>query len=308
LVVERRYQVVIVGGGPAGLSAGLYTARAGLNTLLIEGKVLGGQIVNAELVENYPGFPEGVSGFELGQLMEQQARKFSVNIVNAEVLGLKLSGKDKIISTSSGDYVAPAVILATGSDPSKLGVPGEELIGRGVSYCATCDGPLFREQEIAVVGGGDTAITEALFLSRFASKVTVIHRREQLRATKVLQDRAFANPKIEFLWNTVVESIVGDDRVEGLRLKNVNTGESSNLRVSAVFVAVGLHPNTEYLNGLLALAPGGFIPANERMETEIPGVFAAGDIRYNSAKQVVTAAADGATAALSTERFLSEQR
>jgi thioredoxin reductase (NADPH) len=308
LVVAEHYQLIIVGGGPAGLSAGLYATRAGLNALLIEKGILGGQIANAELVENYPGFPEGISGFELGRLMAAQAVKFGLETLNAEVLGVQVSGQDKMVNTSAGDYVAQALILASGSDYIKLDVPGGELLGRGVSYCATCDGPLFRDRVVALVGGGDAAITEALFLSKFAARVSVIHRRGQLRAVKALQKRAFADNKIEFVWDTIVESIVGNDRVRGLKLRNVKTGEASSLEVDGVFVAVGLRPNTGYVGGLLSLTPEGFIPVNDSMETELPGVFAAGDIRYNSVRQVVTAAADGAVAAISAERYLSEQR
>jgi thioredoxin reductase (NADPH) len=275
--------------------------------LLIEKGVLGGQIANAELVENYPGFPEGISGVELGRLMAEQAVKFGLEILNAEVLGLQVSGPDKIVSTSAGDYSGQALILASGSDYIKLDVPGSELVGRGVSYCATCDGPLFKNRVVAVVGGGNGAVTEALFLSKFAAKVSVIHRRGQLRAVKALQERAFANPKIEFVWHTLVESIAGDDRVRGLNLRNVKTEERSSLEVDGVFVAVGLRPNTGYVEGFLDLTPEGFIPVNDSMESEIRGVFAAGDIRYNSVRQVVTAAADGAVAALSAERYLSEQ-
>lgn len=306
--MAKHYQVIIVGGGPAGLSAGLYATRAGLSTLLLEKGILGGQIANAELVENYPGFPEGIPGFELGRLMAEQAAKFGLEIVNAEVLGVQVLGPDKMVNTSAGDYVAQALILASGSDYVKLDVPGGELVGKGVSYCATCDGPLFENKVVAVVGGGDAAITEALFLSKFAARVSVVHRRGRLRAVKALQKRAFANPKMEFVWHSVVEAITGNDRVRQLNLRNVKTGEASSLEVDGVFVAVGLRPNTGYVKGLLALTPGGFIPVNDSMETEIPGVFAAGDIRYNSVRQVVTAAADGAVAALSAERYLSEQR
>ncbi len=306
--MARPYQVIIVGGGPAGLSAGLYATRAGLSTLLLEKGILGGQIANAELVENYPGFPEGIPGFELGRLMAEQAAKFGLEIVNAEVLGVQVLGPDKMVNTSAGDYVAQALILASGSDYVKLDVPGSELVGKGVSYCAICDGPLFKNKAVAVVGGGDAAITEALFLSKFAARVSVVHRRGRLRAVKALQKRAFANPKMEFIWHSVVEAITGNERVRQLNLRNVKTGEVSSLEVDGVFVAVGLRPNTGYVKGLLALTPGGFIPVNDSMETEIPGVFAAGDIRYNSVRQVVTAAADGAVAALSAERYLSEQR
>jgi thioredoxin reductase (NADPH) len=306
--VAKRYQVIIVGGGPAGLSAGLYATRAGLSTLLIEKGILGGQITTTDIVENYPGFPEGISGFELGRLLAEQAVKFGLEILNAEVLEVQVSGPDKMVNTSAGDYVAQALILASGSDYVKLDVPGGELVGKGVSYCATCDGPLFKNKVVAVVGGGDTGITEALFLAKLAAKVIVIELLPKLGATQVLQQRAFANPKMEISCDTVVESIVGNDRVRGLKLRNVKTGEVSSLEVDGVFVAVGLRPNTGYVKGLLALTPGGFIRVNDRMETEIPGVFAAGDIRYNSVRQVVTGAADGAVAALSAERYLSEQR
>jgi len=306
--VAKRYQVIIVGGGPAGLSAGLYATRAGLSTLLVEKGILGGQITTTDIVENYPGFPEGISGFELGRLMAEQAAKFGLEILNAEVLEVQVSGPDKMVNTSAGDYVAQALILASGSNYIELDVPGGELVGKGVSYCATCDGPLFKNKVVAVVGGGDTGITEALFLAKLAAKVIVIELLSKLGAAKVLQQRALANPKMEISCDTVVESIVGNGRVRGLKLRNVKTGEVSSLEVDGVFVAVGLRPNTGYVKGLLALTPGGFIPVNDSMETEIPGVFAAGDIRYNSVRQVVTAAADGAVAALSAERYLSEQR
>lgn len=306
--MAKHYQVIIVGGGPAGLSAGLYATRAGLSTLLIEKGILGGQITTTDIVENYPGFPEGIPGFELGRLMAEQAVKFGLEILNAEVLGVQVSGPNKMVNTSAGDYVAQALILASGSEYIKLDVPGGELVGKGVSYCATCDGPLFKNKAVAVVGGGDTGITEALFLAKLAAKVIVIEFLPKLGATNVLQQRAFANPKMEISCDTVVESIVGNDRVRELKLRNVKTGEASSLEVDGVFIAVGLRPNTGYVKGLLALTPGGFIPVNDSMETEIPGVFAAGDIRYNSVRQVVTAAADGAVAALSAERYLSEQR
>jgi thioredoxin reductase (NADPH) len=298
--------LIIIGGGPAGLSAGLYASRSKLDTLLIEKAGLGGQILNAEMVENYPGFPQGISGSELGALIAQQATKYGLPTAFAEVQGIEIRGAEKIVSTSEGQYRAKALIIAAGSEYSKLGVPGEEeFTGRGVSYCAMCDGAFFRDQVVAVVGGGNVALNDALFLTRFATKVIVIHRRDQLRATKILQDRAFANPGIEFLWNTVVESITGDKLVRGIRLRNVKTGKGSSLEVSGIFVAVGLRPNTGYLKGLLALDEGGFIPVNNQMETEVPGVFAAGDIRAGSIRQVVSAAGDGATAAIAAERFLS---
>jgi len=306
--VDRAYDVIIIGGGPAGLSAGLYAARARLSTLLIEKGIFGGQIANAERVENYPGFPDGISGYELGELMHRQAKKYGLETVAAEVIGIELVERGKVIGTTEGEFLAKAVILAGGAEPNRLGVPGEEkFVGKGVSYCATCDGPFFREQVVAVVGGGDSAVEEGILLTRFASKVILIHRRNQLRASKLLQERAFANKKMEFLWDTVVEEILGDDKVKGLRVRNVKTGQEKNLEVSAVFIYVGLHPSTDYLSGLLSLYGEGHIPTNEEMETEIPGIFAAGDIRKNSSRQIITAAGDGATAALSAERYLSEQ-
>jgi thioredoxin reductase (NADPH) len=304
--VDSIYQLIIVGGGPAGLSAGLYASRSRLDTLLIEKAGLGGQILNAEMVENYPGFPQGISGSELGALIAQQATKYGLATAFAEVQGIEIRGGEKIVSTSEGQYRARAVIIAGGSEHSKLGVPGEdEFTGKGVSYCAMCDGAFFREQVVAVVGGGNVALNDALFLTRFASKVIVIHRRDQLRATKILQDRAFANPKIKFLWDTVVESIIGDKLVREIRLRNVKTGKVSSLEISGVFSAVGLRPNTGYLKGLLALDESGFISVNGQMETGVPGVFAAGDIRAGSIRQVVSATGDGATAAIAAERFLS---
>ncbi|TET16048.1 MAG: thioredoxin-disulfide reductase [Dehalococcoidia bacterium] len=304
--MDNPYQLIIVGGGPAGLSAGLHAARSRLHTLLIERVIPGGQMMNAEVVENYPGFPQGISGAELGSLMEQQARKYGLEITMADVEGVELGGEEKIVNTSEGQYRAKALIIAGGSEHSKLGVPGEEeLRGRGVSYCATCDGALFNGQVVSVVGGGNVALNDALFLTRFASKVIVIHRRDQLRAAKILQERAFAKPELEFLWDTVVESIEGDSQVRELRLRNVKTKEESRLEVSGVFVAVGLRPNTGYLGGLLALSPEDFILVNDQMETGVPGVFAAGDIRAGSARQITSAVGDGATAAISAERFLA---
>jgi len=305
-MMSSSYQLIIIGGGPAGLSAGLYAARSRLHTVLLERAMPGGQIMNAEHVENYPGFPEGISGAELGSLMQQQALKYGLEIVTAEVEEMGLGGDERIVSTSEGSYRAKAVIIAGGSEHSMLGVPGEEkLRGRGVSYCATCDGAFFRDQVVAVVGGGNVALNDAFFLTRFASRVIVIHRRNQLRATRILQERAFTDNKIEFLLDTVVDSIEGDDAVKELRLRNLKTREDSSLEVSGVFVAVGLKPNTGYLNGLLALSPEGFILVNEHMETGVAGVFAAGDIRESSVRQVASAVGDGATAAISAEKYLA---
>ncbi|MEW6033533.1 MAG: thioredoxin-disulfide reductase [Chloroflexota bacterium] len=303
------YQVIIVGGGPAGLAAGIYCSRGRLDTLLIEKMAMGGQIVNAEKVENYPGFPQGISGLELGELMHKQALQYGLKTLSAEVTGLEVEGEYKVVRTTASDFRCQAVILASGSERGKLGVPGEErLLGRGVSYCATCDGAFFQNEAVAVIGGGNAAISEAIALTRHARRVVVIHRRNELRATKVLQEQAFAEPKLQFIWDTVVEEVAGEERVEKLRLRNVKTGEMSWLEVSGVFVATGLLPNTQYLKGLLELDQQGHIITNEVMETKLPGVFAAGDVRHNSAKQSIAAAGDGATAALSAERFITERR
>jgi len=300
------YEVIIIGGGPAGLTAGLYTSRARLNSLLTEKGLIGGQIVNAEQVENYPSFPEGISGFELGELMHKQAIKYGLNTLLAEATGIELQGEQKVVKTTEGDFIAKVVIIAGGSKWQKLGIPGEEeFTGKGVSYCATCDAAFFRELPVAVVGGGDSAITEALHLAKFASKVIVIHRRDQLRATRILQEKVFAEPKIEFLWNSIVEKIEGEDTVKRLKLRQVKTGEASTLEISGVFVSIGLSPNTDYLKGVLSLADTGHIITNSQMETEIAGIYAAGDIRRDSARQAITAAGDGATAAIYAEKFLS---
>jgi len=305
--MNKEYEVIIIGGGPAGLSAGLYTARARLSSLLIEKGVIGGLIVNAEGVENYPGFPEGISGYDLTQLMQEQATKFGLETLTAEVTNVELEEGKKITKTSEGNSVAKAMIIASGSERIKLDIPGEkEFTGRGVSYCAICDAAFFSEQPVAVVGGGNAAIYEALQLSKFASKVIVIHRRRGLRATRIVQEKAFAEPKIEFLWDTVVDEIEGDDMVQRLRLGNVVTGEKSVLDVAGIFVSIGFKPNTAYLKGVLPLDTAGYIITNEKMETEIPGIFAAGDIRSGSIRQVIAAAGDGATAAIYAERFITQ--
>ena len=307
-MVDREYDVIIIGGGPAGLAAGLYTARARRRSLLLERAAAGGWIMNAELVENYPGFPQGINGLELADLMSEQAKKYGLEVLLAEVTGLELEGERKVIKTAEGDFTARAVIIASGSDRVKLGVPGEEeFIGRGVGYCALCDAAFFREVPVAVVGGGNAAIDDALHLSKFAAKVTVIHRRQQLRATTILQERAFAEPKIEFRWDTVVAAIEGGAKVERLRLRNVRSGEESTLDVSGIFVALGSTPNTGYLKDILPLDASGAVITNEKMETGVPGVFAAGDIRASSIRQVVAATGDGATAAVYAEKFVVEQ-
>lgn len=298
--------MVIIGGGPAGLSAGLYCARSRFDTLLIEKGIIGGQITNAERVENYPGFPKGISGIELGQLIQQQATSYGLETLLAEVTKVAPGQKHNPVNTSEGDFIAESIIIASGAQFRKLDVPGEDrFVGKGVSYCATCDGPLFRAKTVAVIGGGDSAVTEALYLTKFASSVKVIHRRSQLRASKIFQERAAAEPKIEFIWDTVVSQIEGDGVVKQLRLKNIKNDKISRLELAGVFVAIGSKPNSTQWRELLPLDEEGYIITNELMETKIPGIFAAGDVRHNSARQAITAAGDGATAAISAAKFLS---
>jgi thioredoxin reductase (NADPH) len=305
-VVMGDYDVLIIGGGPAGLTAGLYAARAGLKSLLLERGIFGGQIVNARLVENYPGFPEGISGPELGEFMHRQAAKYGLETLTAEVTRVTTANAYKVFTTE-GSIQTESIIIAAGSEYRKLGIPGEEeLSGRGVSYCATCDGFFFRGREVAVIGGGDTAITDALELAQHCRKVYIVHRRDQLRATKALQEKAFSQPNIELAWNTVVDAIIGDKMLSGLRLRNVKTGQPSDLEVDGVFVAVGLKPNSQVFSQLVTLDEAGFIVTDELMKTSAPGIFAAGDVRHNSFRQVITAAGDGAAAASSAFKYLHE--
>lgn len=306
--MDKMHELIIIGGGPAGLTAGLYASRARIDTYLIEKGIAGGQIVNAELVENYPGFPQGISGLELGEAIHEQATKYGLAVVSDEVTEVTIDKAHMMqVSTGSNTFRAKAVIVAGGSERRKLGVPGEyHLLGKGVSYCATCDGAFFTDRNVAVVGGGDAAITEALFLTRFATKVTLIHRRDQLRASKILQERALSEPKMEFLWDMVVEEIVGDNAVGELKLRNTKTDKRSPLEVDGIFIYAGVKPNTEYLKDLTSLDEAGHVITNELMETNMPGLFAAGDIRHDSRRQAITAAGDGAVAALSAEEFLSK--
>jgi thioredoxin reductase (NADPH) len=307
LIDKLSYEVIIIGGGPAGLAAGLYTARAGMESLLIEKLAIGGLIVNAELVENFPGFPAGIGGLELTDLMLQQATKFGLQTLLAEVTGIELKKDGKLVKTTEGDIMAKAIVVAGGSKRQKLGVPGEaEFTGKGVSYCATCDAPLFRDKTVAVVGGGNAAVSEALHTAKFASEVVLIHRRHELRASAILQERIFAEPKIEFLWDTTVDRIEGKNFVERIRLNQVNTGKKSSLKVAGVFVSIGIQPDTDYLKGIVPLDSAGYIITDKKMQTEVPGIFAAGDIRQDSIRQSISAAGDGATAAVYAHRFLAE--
>ncbi len=307
---QAQYQLIIVGGGPAGLTAGLYAARGRLKVLLVEKGATGGQVLVTDWVDNYPGFVEGISGFDLMDKMTAHADRFGLEKKFATIASLDLLGDIKSVILDSGEMLtAKTIILCTGAKPRKLDIPGEyEFSGRGVSYCATCDGPFYRNQEIAVVGGGNTAIQDALHLTKFASRVTVIHRRGELRATKILQEKAFCNQKIDFLWNTRVIEIRGDKSgVTSLLLKHHN-GDESDLSVTGLFVLIGIAPNNEILPlDHLQTDDDGFIVTDEEMATSIPGVFAAGDIRSKRSRQIINAAGEGAVAELSAERYLGNQ-
>ena len=300
------YDVLVIGGGPAGLTAGLYTSRLGLKSVLVEGGIFGGQMVNARLIENYPGFPEGISGFDLAALMHDQASKFGLETVTADVTGIE-PGRNHRVVTDEVTYESTAVVLAAGSDYRKLNVPGEEAyIGRGISYCATCDGPLYRDETVAVVGGGDTAVSDALELAEHASKVFLIHRRDQLRASQVLQQRVLSHPKVEPLWSTVVEGLSGDSLIEAIRLRNVISGDLIELPLAGLFVAIGFVPRTQLFSHVLDLTETGQVRTDTTLATSVRGIFAAGDIRMNSSRQIAGAVGDGALAALSAFRYVRE--
>ena len=302
------YQLIILGGGPAGLTAGLYAARDRLQVMLVEKGVVGGQVLVTDWIDNYPGFPEGISGFDLIEKMAAQAKRFKLETKNANVVKVELTeAKKKLILESGGELTCQALIICTGARPNKLGMPGEEeFTGKGVSFCGTCDGPFFRDQEIIVVGGGDTAVQEADFLTKFARKVTVIHRRDKLRATKVLQEKAFANERIEFIWNSNVVAIEGEKEVERVRIRN-NNGEESEIAVSVVFILIGTIPNNEMLPlEQLGADEYGFIITDAEMRTKVDGVMAAGDIRSKKVRQVINAAGEGAVAAIAAEHYLNK--
>ncbi len=300
------YDIIIVGGGPAGLTAGLYASRARLKTLLIEKIALGGQVTKSEQIENYPGFEQAISGFQLIQNLEKQAKGFGLTVETGDVQDIiSLHKNKKTLKVQDREFHCKALIIATGSESNALGVPGEDkLLGRGVSYCATCDGAFFRDREVAVVGGGDAAVEEALFLTRLVKKVHIIHRRDELRAIKILQERALAHEKIAFIWNTVVEKIEGENSVEALTLRNSKDNRAFSLSVEGVFIYVGLSPNTGWLKDRLPLTEQGFIETDHAMETSLPGVFAAGDVRHKLLRQIATAVGDGSTAAFAAEKYL----
>lgn len=308
---ERKnfYEVIIVGGGPSGMTAGLYTSRARLRTLLIETGLFGGQMTTTELIENYPGFPQGVTGEELSRLMEEQAKRFGLETLNDEVIEVKLDGNLKKVKTYGGEYTCRALIICTGTEYRKLGVPGEEEFrGRGISYCATCDGAFFKDSRVIVVGGGDSALTEALFLTKFVKDLTIIHRRDALRATKIYQERALNHPKIKFIWNSVVEAIKGDQVVRSVVVRNVKTGEITEVESEGVFLFIGLVPRTNFLKGLVQMDDLGYIVTDENCQTSVEGIFAAGDCRRKLLRQIATSVGDGATAAFAVEKYLEEGR
>ena len=297
--------VVIIGSGPAGLTAAVYASRANLQPLMIEGVEAGGQLMLTTEVENYPGFVDGIMGPELMERMRKQAARFGTEIVTDNVVSVDLSGSPFKISTSSETYESRAVIISTGASAKMLGVPGEkELLGHGVSTCATCDGFFFKDQELLMVGGGDSAMEEATFLTKFASKVTVVHRRDRLRASKIMQDRAFANPRIDFIWDSTITEIFGNGKVAGARVKNLKTGDDSELAAGGVFVAIGHTPNTSLFEGKLDLSGGYIVTEGEGTQTSVPGVFAAGDVVDFRYRQAITAAGMGCMAAIDAERYL----
>ncbi len=299
------YDVIIVGGGPAGFAAALYSARANLKTLLLEKLFSGGQMATTDLIENYPGFEEPINGFDLAVQMENQAKKYGTEVVNDEVIDLELEGKIKTVKTTGKEYKSKTVILSMGAFPRELGLPGENrLKGRGISYCATCDGSFYRDLDVAVIGGGDTAVEDANYLSRLCKKVYLIHRRDSLRATKALQDEIFKNKKTEIVWDSVITGIDGDESVESITIKNVKTDSETKLKVDGIFVAVGTIPNSDLVKNKVRLSKSNYIITDERMETNIPGVFACGDIREKVLRQIITAASDGAIAAFFAEKHV----
>lgn len=300
-------KILILGSGPAGLSAALYAARAEMQPLVITGMELGGQAALTHTIENYPGFPEGIGGSQLGELFQKQAERFGARIEFDTATAVDLSSRPFKVTAYNREYLADSLIISTGASPNKLKVPGEtELTGKGVSWCATCDGWFFREKEVVVVGGGDSALEEGIFLTRYAKSVTVIHRRDALRAGAILQNRAFANPKMKFIWNSVVEEIQGEEAVKSVKLKNVLTGEETIFPTDGVFIFIGHTPNTQLFQGQLEMDAGNYIKTNVLMETSVPGVYAAGEAADPNFRQVITSAGMGAAAAMQAVKFLEK--
>lgn len=306
---KTRYDVIIIGGGPAGYTSGIYCARARYDTLILTGVLPGGQLVNTTEVENYPGFEHGIMGPDLMIAMRKQTERMGAVLIDDEVVNVDFTKSPFTVSTASTSFHADAVIIATGASPRKLGVMGEQTFsGRGVSYCATCDGPFFRNQEIIVVGGGDSAIEEATFLTKFASTVHLVHRRNELRASKVMQERALANQKIKFHWDSEIGEIKGDQKVQEVQLNNIKTGQKSTIIAGAVFVAIGHEPNTKLFPGKIDLDEQGYLKIKNRTETNVEGVFAAGDVHDHRYRQAITAAGFGCMAAIDVDRYLSERK
>ena len=307
-VQEKHVKVLVLGSGPAGLTAALYAARAELEPVVLTGIELGGQAALTHTIENYPGFPDGVGGSELGELFQKQAERFGAVVEFDTATSVDLSQRPYKVVSDNGAYLADTLIVATGARPNHLEVPGEvDLTGRGVSYCATCDGWFFKEKKVVVVGGGDSALEEGLFLTRFASSVTIIHRRDSLRAGKVLQNRAFSNPKIKFIWNSVVSEVVGSDKVTTLKLKDTLSGAESTFETDGLFIFIGHTPNTQMFKGQLDMDELGYINANHLMETNVPGVFVAGEVADSHFRQVITSAGMGAAAAIQATHFLEKE-
>lgn len=303
--MKNNYDVIVIGGGPAGYTAALYTVRAGLSTLVIEKLYAGGQINETTQIDNYPGFPDGIDGFTLGQKLQQGAQRFGAETKNTEVVAVKLQGSEKIVETLDGIYRARAVVVATGAGHKHLGLAKEqELAGKGVAYCAACDGNFYRGKTVAVVGGGNSAAADALLLSRIAAKVILIHRRDSLRATKIYHEPLKERENVEFRWNSKVTELLHEEKLTGVKIQNVLTGQEEDIAVDGVFISIGRKPATELFAGELALDEGGYIIAGESTQTEVPGVYAAGDVRTKKVRQIITAAADGASAAHHIEEYL----
>lgn len=306
---QTDYDLVIIGGGPAGLTAGIYAARARLNVVLYEEAAPGGQVIISDWIENYPGFPDGISGYDLGEKMLNQAKNLGLPIETEGVTGMDFTGDRKVIHLGAEKSVTTkAVIIASGASPKTLDVGEDKFRGKGVSFCATCDGPFFRDKTVVAVGGGDTAVQESLFLTRFVKKLYLVHRRDELRATKILQERAFKNDKIEFVWDSVVTGMDGLFSVEGVNIKNVKTDEEKILKADGCFIWIGILPNTDFVGDTLKQDEWGFIFTDEKMETSVPGVFAAGDVRTTPLKQIATAVGDAAIAAVAVEHYIEDMQ